>query len=694
MAKKLNLTSISGGYFTQTQLNENFAAIEDAVDNTVSRDGSIPNQMEADLDMNSNDILNVNNIYTDNLILGGSATLPALVSRSQETQTPGAGILTLTVNEYYVGNDSITIHVDGLKQVIDIDYIEVGSVGDISTSVTFTSPFAGTETVDIVVDATYQKGECSANPAIVNWISLADYICDGLDADTALSTALSDCCSNNRALYIPAGTYTFSAPGVITNCDISIFGDGPALTVLKFDGCDGFQFNYTTTDHFRAQVSDMSILQEDEGTYIAITLSNTSGSTGEGYHTLFSNLDFMYRVPATGNFTNHSWKTGISIQGVSDGTIEKCIFLSNNTVYDTAFIRFTDDEETFRWSITGNSIGWCNKAIELDTSATAFHEGVTIMDNDADDIDYFVYHVYSTGDLNIQRIEIASNYAFCGKDCINISALLPDIHDNILVHDQTVYGSTNGQYSCVYLTGETINGLVHDNQMGTDTGGSYTVNGVTIDGSEAASIKYVSVHKNVFNYGYIGVLIENNVESCNWDDNMYGADITTKISDTTASSNRNYHENGASTHYRTDAVVDITTAVSIPTAYQIPFTYFDNSKDELDLTPVTTATVTIPEHIDKLRVTALVIIRSDAVPAPGTTLNMNIMGTDVDGEPLADIIGAIELPAPANGDYQTLAANAAVVNVVAGSTIYVRVWSSAALAKSTIRADLWLENVT
>ena len=70
MAKKLNLTSISGGYFTQTQLNENFAAIEDAVDNTVSRDGSIPNQMEADLDMNSNDILNVNNIMAEFFPIG------------------------------------------------------------------------------------------------------------------------------------------------------------------------------------------------------------------------------------------------------------------------------------------------------------------------------------------------------------------------------------------------------------------------------------------------------------------------------------------------------------------------------------------------------------------------------------------------------------------------------------------------
>lgn len=40
-------------------INNNSAAIEDALENTLSRDGTTPNQMEADLDMNSNRILNL-----------------------------------------------------------------------------------------------------------------------------------------------------------------------------------------------------------------------------------------------------------------------------------------------------------------------------------------------------------------------------------------------------------------------------------------------------------------------------------------------------------------------------------------------------------------------------------------------------------------------------------------------------------
>lgn len=56
---KLTLTDITTNYASTTQLNANNAAIEAAMENTLSRDGTSPNQMGADLDMNSNKIINV-----------------------------------------------------------------------------------------------------------------------------------------------------------------------------------------------------------------------------------------------------------------------------------------------------------------------------------------------------------------------------------------------------------------------------------------------------------------------------------------------------------------------------------------------------------------------------------------------------------------------------------------------------------
>lgn len=55
----LRLDSVTNNDTTATStINTNFQAIQDAMENTLSRDGSIPNFMDADLDMNSHRIIN------------------------------------------------------------------------------------------------------------------------------------------------------------------------------------------------------------------------------------------------------------------------------------------------------------------------------------------------------------------------------------------------------------------------------------------------------------------------------------------------------------------------------------------------------------------------------------------------------------------------------------------------------------
>ena len=56
---KLTLTDITSGYGTATKINANNTLIETAMENTLSLDGTAPNQMSASLDMNSNRILNL-----------------------------------------------------------------------------------------------------------------------------------------------------------------------------------------------------------------------------------------------------------------------------------------------------------------------------------------------------------------------------------------------------------------------------------------------------------------------------------------------------------------------------------------------------------------------------------------------------------------------------------------------------------
>lgn len=72
---KLTLTDI-GSTLTNTaatQINANNAATVAAVENTLSRDGSTPNSMQADIDMDGNDLLNVGVANINSLVLDGQA---------------------------------------------------------------------------------------------------------------------------------------------------------------------------------------------------------------------------------------------------------------------------------------------------------------------------------------------------------------------------------------------------------------------------------------------------------------------------------------------------------------------------------------------------------------------------------------------------------------------------------------------
>lgn len=71
MAKRPNLTDITNVLNSASTHNANNDEIELAFDNTLSRDGSTPNQMGADFDMNSNDIINVDNVHANNIVVTG-----------------------------------------------------------------------------------------------------------------------------------------------------------------------------------------------------------------------------------------------------------------------------------------------------------------------------------------------------------------------------------------------------------------------------------------------------------------------------------------------------------------------------------------------------------------------------------------------------------------------------------------------
>lgn len=77
---KLTLANVSNILGNPTSasntINANNVKVQTALENTLSRDGTSPNQMTADIDMNNNDILNVKTLDVDQLTVGGDIIIP------------------------------------------------------------------------------------------------------------------------------------------------------------------------------------------------------------------------------------------------------------------------------------------------------------------------------------------------------------------------------------------------------------------------------------------------------------------------------------------------------------------------------------------------------------------------------------------------------------------------------------------
>ena len=120
MAKRPTLTTVSSGFNSTTTLNNNFTALRNAFDNTLSLDGSTPNAMNADLDMNSKDLLNVGEVDTESLRING-----VIVAPSSVVTAPDASVV--SYNQGGTGAVSRTV-ANRLRDFVSVK--DFGAVGD------------------------------------------------------------------------------------------------------------------------------------------------------------------------------------------------------------------------------------------------------------------------------------------------------------------------------------------------------------------------------------------------------------------------------------------------------------------------------------------------------------------------------------------------------------------------------------
>jgi len=254
LAEKLDLPDIGtlgNPVSARAAINSNFTAIENAFDNTLSRDGDTPNQMEADIDMNGNDLLNVKRIDADELYKNGvpfEQTIAYADKKYQLFDGTGAQInFPLTDDPGSLGN--LEVSIAGVLQRPGIDFTYN------STTLTFISaPASGTNNILVRYDRALPIGAVTAAGVSWNQVNGPTQTLEndlrrvfrpehyGADPAGALlsDTAFATCAALGKTVELTAGaTYYLSSRVVHVTGSRFVCRDGWATIKVK-TGAGGF----------------------------------------------------------------------------------------------------------------------------------------------------------------------------------------------------------------------------------------------------------------------------------------------------------------------------------------------------------------------------------------------------------------------------------------------------------------------
>jgi hypothetical protein len=337
---KVTLNTIGSRYGSIDALNDNFDNIEDAFDNTLSLDGSTPNEMAAPLNMGGNRVINVSNAINNtdapnlqqvNAIISNASS--GLIAQQREKQTASAAqtVVTLTGLTYFPNSNNLSVYVNGVKYYVGDAYTETSP-----TQVTFVEPLTEGDRLEFVTNEAVanQVGDAanisytpqgagatstSVASKLREFVSVKDFgaVGDGVTDDTAaIQAAIDYCVTNAKVLFLPKSTYLVTAnlthPDMTTGRFLHVEGEGKqtiinasnAVTkVFDFGRTAGNALYYATIRNLTIRSSSFRVV--DYGIYapycshsnfVDLWVSGFKeagiyiGSTLEGYCNNFTNV--------------------------------------------------------------------------------------------------------------------------------------------------------------------------------------------------------------------------------------------------------------------------------------------------------------------------------------------------------------------------------------------------------------------
>lgn len=261
MALDFNPESVGGGFTGTDNVQANFESLETLLEDALSRSGTTPNTMSADIDMNGNQLANLPNATSTGQAVSYQQwaalnNLDEFTGYSVETLTATAGQTTFTLtNAYTLGINSMRVYINGVYQPPSA-YSE-----DTTTQITFSEGLDVNDEVSVVVSAFTAAGSANASAIVYEpsgtgavttnvdaylsslRINVKDFgaLGDNANDDTAEIQAAIDYAESlvaggdiqGAAVYLPHGHYIITSALTINQNGVGLVGDGRGSTIIR-----------------------------------------------------------------------------------------------------------------------------------------------------------------------------------------------------------------------------------------------------------------------------------------------------------------------------------------------------------------------------------------------------------------------------------------------------------------------------
>jgi len=247
---KITIPDINADYAATSSINDAFDQIETAIENTLSRDGTTPNNMAATLDMSSNAINNL-----------GAPLSPTSAARLSDVTTTGNVEIGRTI---YTSIASLRLSDPTQEQNVLLSgyYVEGdGGGGDFYWDSSSTETDDNGTIIKVTAITTGRWKRSYSGAVNVKWFGVTG---DGVTDDIAsLALAVAAMPSSGGILFFPKGDYYGNSTSpVVTITDISsitLQGEGQTATSIRQGGAGNGMNLIGTSELVNFKVKDMEV---------------------------------------------------------------------------------------------------------------------------------------------------------------------------------------------------------------------------------------------------------------------------------------------------------------------------------------------------------------------------------------------------------------------------------------------------